>query len=108
MNGLFGDDPGWGVCYWPYIDDVFIWGNTFEELLKRIRYVLSKLREAGFKIRKGKLRIGYPQLPCLGQMVSKAGVSPNEEKVMSIVGMPMPTSLKEVRAFLEMCSFVKK
>ena len=48
-------------------------------------------------------RVGF-----LGHVVSEAGIATDPEKIKSVETWPTPTSLKEVRSFLGLCSYYRR
>ena len=91
-----------------YIDDIIIFGKTFAEMLQKLKKVMSKLREANFKMNRSKCSFGETRLEYLGHIVSKAGIEPNPEKIDSILQIPAPTSKREVQSFLGMVGYYRK
>jgi len=46
MEDLFHDELGKKI--WVYIDNIFVFSNTFEDLVKNVRNACSKLQNAGY------------------------------------------------------------
>ena len=44
----------------------------------------------------------------LGHIVSKNGISTDEEKIQAIVNMPRPKNAKEVQAFMGHCGYYRR
>ena len=91
-----------------YLDDIIIFSTTFEEHVKRLRLVLSRLREAGLKLKPRKCRLLCEHVRFLGHMVSEQGVSTDPEKVRAIAKWPTPTCVKDVRSFLGMAGHYRR
>ena len=55
-----------------------------------------------------KCRLLQREIAFLGQRVNSEGLSTDPEKVEAIREWPMPVCLREVRAFLGLCSYYRK
>ena len=64
-----------------YIDDVIVFGNTFEEELWRLREVLQRLRKANLKLSPKKCLFFQHEVPILGHIVGRDGVRTDPQKV---------------------------
>ena len=91
-----------------YLDDIIIFSTTFEEHVERLRLVLSRLREAGLKLKPRKCRLLCEHVRFLGHVVSEQGVSTDPEKVRAIAEWPTPTCVKDVRSFLGMAGYYRR
>ena len=52
-----------------FIDDIILFSDTWEEHLRTLTGLLSRLRNAGLTARPSKCFIGYDQLDCLGHSI---------------------------------------
>ena len=89
-----------------YLDDIIVFSKELPDHLQGLRMIFERLRVAKLKPMKRKLlqrRVGF-----LGYVVSQAGIATNPEKIKSVETWPTPTSLKEVRSFLELCSYYRR
>jgi len=91
-----------------YLDDLIVFGKSFQEMLGRIEIVLSKLREAGLTLKPSKCRFGEESLKYLGHIISREGIAVNPEKVESIVKFPQPKNLTELRGFINLCGYYRR
>ena len=83
-----------------YLDDI-IFSSTFEEHLGRLREVFTRLREAGLKLKPQKCRLLHENVPFLGHVISKEGVSTDPAAVSK---WPVPITKSELRSFLGLAS----
>jgi len=90
-----------------YLDDVIVFGSTFEELLHRTEVVFQRIRDAKLKLKPSKCSFLRREVLFLGFVVSAAGIKTQSEKVRFVVEWPTPSNLHEVRSFLELCSYYR-
>lgn len=91
-----------------YIDDIVICGNTLEQHNAILREVLLRLRSANLTVKAKKCNIGVKSLKVLGHVVSKKGISTDQDKVLSIKQWPVPTNFKEVQSFLGLTGYYRR
>ena len=91
-----------------YLDDVIIFGKSFEENLSRLELVLCRIKEAGLKIKGSKCRFFQKRIHFLGHTVSKDGVEVDPDKVSAVANMKPPLNLKEIRAILGLVGFYRR
>ncbi|KAK3736097.1 hypothetical protein QZH41_003541 [Actinostola sp. cb2023] len=88
-----------------YLDDIIIGGASFDEHLRLLKEVLSRLRNAGLTIKSSKVHLCQKTLRFLGHLVSVEGISPDPEKVETVRNWPRPQTSKDVRSFLGLCNY---
>ena len=91
-----------------YLDDIIIFGRSFEEHLDRLDLVLGRLKEAGLKIKGSKCRFFQEKIHFLGHIVSRKGVEVDPEKVSAVEKMISPITIKELKAVLGLVGFISK
>lgn len=102
LAGLIGD-----ACL-VYLDDIIIVGRTFDEHLKNLELVLSKIRSANLKLSPKKCSLFKQQVSFLGFVVSQEGVRTDPEKITAVKDWPVPKDKTQVRAFLGLCSYYRR
>ena len=85
-----------------YLDDLLVHSTKPEEHLAHLKDVLSKLREAGLKIKIAKCNFFQSQVKYLGYTVTSNGFKPQLEKVLAIKEFKTPKSVEDIRSFLGM------
>ncbi|PFX16681.1 Ubiquitin-protein ligase E3B [Stylophora pistillata] len=90
-----------------YSDDVVVYMKTFEEMLTRLRTVLSRLRDAQLKLSPKKCSLFQSEVKYLGYVISFEGVSTDPVKVAAICDWPVPTNVTDLRSFLGLCSYYR-
>ncbi len=89
-----------------YMDDIIIFGQTPEEVIKAFEIVVEKLDKAGFKISLQKLKMFKSKLKLLGVVISKEGITCDPAKIQGITECPEPTTKQQVQRFLGMMNFI--
>ena len=88
----------------PYLDDFFIFSQTAEELIERLREVFQRFKDANLKINLTKCKLFRQHVPFLGQIVSQDGIQADPAKTSAVRQYPVPKSVTEFKSFLELCS----
>ncbi|XP_066445489.1 uncharacterized protein, partial [Eleutherodactylus coqui] len=83
-----------------YLDDIVVFGTSFEDHLKKLRQVLGRLQDHGLKIKPKKCQLLQQRIEFLGHVVTPEGVQPAPSKVEAVQKWPQPRTLWEVQAFL--------
>ena len=95
-------------CCLVYMDDIAIKSATFEEHLKHIDIVMDRLRSFNIHVKAEKCLFFQKELLFLGHMVSAEGIRPNPDKVKAVQDFKPPSTLKQLRGFLQLCSYFRK
>jgi hypothetical protein len=85
-----------GTRCFVYLDDIIIFGESFQEHNARLREVFDKLRQFNLKIEPDKCEFLKTELSYLGHVVTRDGVKPDPEKVKAIKEFPIPTNTTDV------------
>ncbi len=64
-----------------YLNDVVVYGRTFEEELQRLEEVLRRLRKSNLKLNPKKCLLFQREMPFLGHFVGEDGVRTDPMKV---------------------------
>ena len=91
-----------------YLDDIIIFSESFAEHLHRLHQVLSRLQEAGLKLRPSKCHFVKREVRYLGHIVSEDGVRPDPSKTNAVSSYPTPTNVKELRQFLGLANYYRR
>ncbi|KRX24114.1 Retrovirus-related Pol polyprotein from transposon 17.6 [Trichinella nelsoni] len=97
----------WKKCL-VYLDDIVIFGRTFQEHLNNLAEVLQRIRQYGLKLKPAKCRLCAKEIPFLGHIVSRDGVRTDPSKTEKVASWPTPTSTSEVRTFLGIASYYRQ
>ena len=66
-----------------YLDDILIYGRSFEEHLQNFQTVLQRLRAKGIRLRADKCAVFQKEVRYLGRLVSKNGHPPDPGKTQA-------------------------
>ena len=91
-----------------YFVDILITASSKEEHDSRLHDVLTRLQDAGLRLRLDKCHIGMPKVTYLGYQIDKEGIHPTKYKVSAIVKAPKPTNLTQLRAYLGVFNFYRR
>ena len=90
-----------GPRVFAYIDDIILFNKTVDDHLETIRAVMSKLAEAGLKLKIRKCCFFFAnEIKFLGYKKNKNGMSMCSERVKAIKEMPVPTGKRQLQSFL--------
>lgn len=91
-----------------YIDDILVTGRSEEDHIKNLKLVLTRLQDAGLRLRKNKCLFMKPSVTYLGYQIDKAGIYPVPEKVKAIQDAPPPKNVHELKAYLGLLNYYSK
>ena len=91
-----------------YQDDLLIFSMNKHQHNDTLHKVLTTLRDAGIKLNTRKCKFVTKQVQYLGHIFNEHGVQPNPEKIRAILDAPSPTNVKQVQAFLGLCTFYSR
>ena len=94
------------VCV--YIDDILVTGASEQEHLHMLDEVLTRLGEAGLKLKWSKCFFLQMSVEYLGHNISAEGLRPTQEKVRALTEAPSPKSVSQLRSFLGLVNYYGK
>ena len=94
------------VCV--YIDDILVTGETEQEHLRTLDQVLTRLQDAGLRLKREKCAFMLPSVEYLGHSISAEGVRPTKEKIRAIMEAPAPGNVSQLRSFLGLINYYGK
>ena len=83
-----------------YIEDITLYGSTFEDCLANLETVLKRCIEKNLVLNWEKCHFMVNQGIVLGHVISNKGIEVDKAKVKLISKLPPPTNVKAVRQFL--------
>ncbi|MBW0554681.1 hypothetical protein O181_094396 [Austropuccinia psidii MF-1] len=101
MNEIFPEEPSQGWLIIVSIDDIIVCSKTWEEHMKRLSRVLTKIQSVNMKISLKKCHFGFKELKALGHGISGLSLGIDKNKVAAVLLKPMPQNKNEVQSFLD-------
>ena len=83
-----------------YLDDILVWGETWDIFMKRLKKVLEKVRVAGLSLAATKCKFGVQEVSYLGCTIKTGMVKINEQRVQQLRQIERPKSVRELRRAL--------
>jgi len=90
-----------------FIDDVAVFSETWDEHIKQLAVVLSKLEANGYTVNPAKCHWGVQEVEWMGHLVTVDGLKPWPQKVEGILNIAPPQTLRQLRAFIGMVNFYR-
>ena len=100
-------DLQWMTCL-VYLDDIIVFGRTFEEHISRLGEVLGRLKSAELKVKPAKCTLFSKRVNYLGHVISAEGVGTDPAKAETVRSWPTPTTVGELRSFLGLASYYRR
>lgn len=98
-----------GMLYtYAYIDDVLIASKSHADHREHLHPVLKRLQHYGLKLNIDKCVFAVPKLTFLGHIIDGQGLSPLDQKITAITNYPPPSTMKQLRRFLEMVNYYRQ
>jgi hypothetical protein len=88
-----------------YLDDIFIYKNTWAEHLQHIQQVLHTLRQHKLYANLEKCSFDMDKVHYLGYIIDQHGVHVDPSKIQVICDWPALTTLTEIQSFLGLANF---
>jgi hypothetical protein len=106
MNSIFVPSENSFVIV--YLDDILIFSQNEEEHLGHVRWALEKLRENQLFAKMKKCEWMQTEVAYLGHRISQGKVAMDPEKVKAVREWPVPTTVKDVQAFLDLANYYRR
>ena len=81
-----------------YLDDILVTGRTLEEHDRNLATVLTRLRDAGLRLKKEKCAVRQKSCTYLGHVIDAEGIHPTEDKVRAVLNAPALQNVHELRS----------
>ncbi|WKA10613.1 hypothetical protein VitviT2T_028178 [Vitis vinifera] len=91
-----------------FMDDITIYGSTFEGCLVNLEAILNRCIEKDLVLNWDKCHFMVQQGIVLGHIISEKGIEVDKAKVELIVKLPSLTTIKGVRQFLGHAGFYRR
>lgn len=97
----------WRECL-VYLDDVIVFGKSFDEALCHLDHVLCAVKEANLKLNLRKCSFFKEEVKFLGHIISGDGIAADPSKVSAVVEYERPKNVHDVRRFIGLASYFRK
>jgi hypothetical protein len=91
-----------------YLDDVIVHSTTFDDHMEKLGEVLSRLQNAGLKLKPSKCHLLQSEVLFLGHIVDSQGVRINPQLVQSVSNWKTHKNPREVQQFLGLCNYYRR
>ena len=91
-----------------YMDDITVYGGSFEEFLINLETVLHRCIEKNLVLNWEKCHFMVNQGIALGYIISNKGIEVDKAKIELISKLPSPTNVKTMRQFLVHAGFYRR
>ena len=82
-----------------FVDDMWIFTETWKKKLKSIQATLDRLPAAKLTAKPSKCKIGYSKIEFLGHNIKDQTLRPKDDKIQAIKEAQQPITKKQVRGF---------
>ena len=91
-----------------FMDDIGSAVHTFDELIPTLSKIFDCIQKSGLKLSPSKCEIGTEKMKFLGNIVTPAGVSPEEVKIQKFLrNIRMPQTVKQVKRLIGFVQFFR-
>lgn len=91
-----------------YLDDIIIYSPNFPTHLQHLDEVFQRLWRHGLKLRLDKRKLLQREVKFLGHVVDQRGVRPDPDKILAVLGWLIPSTVREVQAFLGLSGYYRR
>ena len=91
-----------------YLDDIIVYGKTFEEELKRLEEVFVRFRSSGLKLKPSRCVLFQKRVTYLGHIVSESGIATDPGKIERVCEWPVPENVTEIKSFLGLAGYYRR
>ena len=96
-----------GKTVFAYLDDIIISSKDAHSHFQDLRSVLTRLQDAGLKVKLSKCEFLKSKISFLGHVVDSAGIHTMDDKVTAVKNFPQPKSADNVRSFLGLAGYYR-
>ena len=91
-----------------FIDDVIIFGKTYEEQLHNLQLVFDRIKTANLKLSPKKYEFFKRKVKFVGHIVSEEGIEIDPSKTDKVTNWPKPQTPEDVRRFLGFVGYYRR
>jgi transposase InsO family protein len=90
-----------------YVDDLLVYGRTFEEYMTRLRRVLERLEEYNITVNPTKCEFGMSEVEYTGYVLNERGYTLSDERKEAVFNIPQPMVGKQMKSFLGVANYFR-
>jgi hypothetical protein len=83
-----------------YIDDIVVFGSSFDEYLARLEQVFERLRRHRITLNPNKCQFGLREVEYVGHVINHEGTKFTPERREAVFNMELPTVAKQLKSFI--------
>lgn len=106
IDSLFGYE--FEPHVFPYLDDIVIVSETFEEHMEKLEKVANKFKYANLSISEEKSRFCYKRLKYLGHIIDENGVAMDKSRIEVVENLPRPKTVKDVQRLIGLTGWYRR
>ena len=91
-----------------FFDDILIYSPTWQLHLLHLETVMKLLQQHKLYAKLSKCCFGLEEIEYLGHIVSNKGVAMDSSKVQAVLEWPIPSNVKQLRAFLGLTGYYRR
>ena len=91
-----------------YLDDIIVYSRDLQSHMERLERLFQRLQEANLKLKPSKCSIMQKRVSFLGYIVSESGIGTDPSKIEAVRNWPVPTNLRQSRAFVGLCQYYRR
>ena len=90
------------------IDDILLWANSKDEMLKNLRLTLQRCQERSIKLNLEKCQLMVSEIKYFGHVISVNGIKPDPQKIQGLRDFPIPKCKADIQSLLGMINYLRK
>jgi hypothetical protein len=91
----------------PYIDDLIISSNSYEEHMRHVRMVVERLNQYNLRVNWKKCQLAYESIVILGHRISQEGIQVVKEKLSKMEQWKKPTTIRMLQRQLGFLNYFR-
>lgn len=90
-----------------YIDDILVFGKDEDDFIENLEKVFKRLRQYNVTLNPRKCRFGMDKVEYVGHVISFEGITFSDEKRVKVLDFPLPSTQKDLQAFLGLVNYFR-
>jgi hypothetical protein len=91
-----------------FLDDIIVYSDSLEDHERHLRLALQQLRKQRLYAKLSKSALCMTEVEFLGHYVGQRGLRVMEDKIAAVNEWPVPTTIRELRAFLGLAGYYRR